>query len=131
MIYIEESLIEKRITSVQSFLENKIDSDVPEHVKIVIARCSEYLATSAHIVGSCEYWLQERKNLAYKNEDLQCSLLKLPASLQKGLIESFCSKEIANLTFAQRQNACLVHQIDAYRSILSYAKAEMEQLRQK
>ena len=131
MIYIEENLIENRIAALQSFLENKIECDVPEQVKIVLGRCSEYLATSAHIVGSCEFWLQEKRNLAYKDEDLQKGLIKLPASLQKGLIDSFCAVQFANLKFAERQNACLVHQIDAYRSILSYAKSEMEQLRQK
>ena len=131
MIYIEEHLITNRISALQSFLENKIECDVPEQVKIVLGRCSEYLATSAHIVGSCEFWLQEKRNLAYKDEDLQKGLVKLPASLQKGLIDSFCSVQFANLKFAERQNACLVHQIDAYRSILSYAKSEMEQLRQK
>ena len=131
MIYIEEHLITNRISALQSFLENKIECDVPEQVKIVLGRCSEYLATSAHIVGSCEFWLQEKRNLAYKDEDLQKGLVKLPASLQKGLIDSFCAVQFANLKFAERQNACLVHQIDAYRSILSYAKSEMEQLRQK
>ena len=131
MIYIEEHLINNRIAALQSFLENKIECDVPEQVKIVLGRCSEYLATSAHIVGSCEFWLQEKRNLAYKDEDLQKGLIKLPASLQKGLIDSFCAVQFANLKFAERQNACLVHQIDAYRSILSYAKSEMEQLRQK
>ncbi len=126
MNYKTKEVLESELQDVQDFIEDQHSCEFPELMKSKLVSCNAYLATSVVLVASSKFHLLQVKNLKFRDAELQNLLCKMPASLQKELIDSYCSTELANYELAQRQNACIVHQIDALRSLLSFAKTEIE-----
>lgn len=126
MNFIPQSELEKNLNAIDDFISVKINVDDPVLLKDLLADTFSFLATSTKLQASCKYWLEENRKSVFTNPEVQESLFKLSASLQKSLVDSYLANELAMYELSQRQNAFLTHSMEAIRSLLSFAKTEME-----
>lgn len=77
---------------------------------------------------SAETVAQANKALKLKQEEtiVKYRSSKLPASILKLQIDSKCAEEFAMFTLADRLNAAITHCQDSLRTIVSYAKTELQ-----
>jgi hypothetical protein len=126
MTPIQYEELDRNLVEIQGFIEEQINSQDPMQIKLKIEYTASMSATSTSVQASCRYWLDMKRKEVFRNSSVQESLFKLSASLQKQLVDSYLAKDIYRYELAQRQNAHLTHILDALRSLLSFAKAEME-----
>ena len=126
MNFIPESELDRNLNAIDEFISVKINTDDPVLLKGLFADTASLLATSTKLQSSCRYWLETKRKSVFANQEVQYSLFKLSSSLQKQLVDSYLANELAMYEMAQRQNAYLTHTLEALRSLLSFAKSEME-----
>ena len=126
MNLIQRAELEKNLDAIDDFISIKIDVDDPVLIKGLLADTVSFLATSTKLQSSCKYWLDTSRKEVFANETVQESLFKLSSSLQKQLVDSYLATELSMYELAQRQNAFLTHNLHVLRSLLSFAKVEME-----
>lgn len=114
------SLIEM-LGSIEGELTVSVGHESGDEVSDSLSRLSSLLATSANCVAISEQ---------IYNEKLGKVLLRLPEKMsatdKKLILTGELSNEKFLVTTSERQNAALVHAIDAMRSLLSYIKEEMK-----
>lgn len=84
-----------------------------------------YLARTSKMLADAKY----HKDNAVKNSIINELKLDAPASILKQLIESTCKRENYLVSWIDRMNSTVVHQMDFLRTIISKAKAEQYQTR--
>jgi|Laugrespbdmm15sd_2_1035082.scaffolds.fasta_scaffold79509_2 hypothetical protein len=126
MILIQRTELEKNLDAIDDFISVKIDVDDPVLIKGLLADTVSFLATSTKLQSSCKFWLETSRKEVFGNKTVQNSLFKLSSSLQKQLVDSYLANELSMYELSQRQNAFLTHSLEALRSLLSFAKSEME-----
>jgi hypothetical protein len=127
MNYIPIDQIDQTINDIQKFSGQEIISEDPMYVKTMLSEAYSWLALSAQLVASTKLYLGIAKKHGFTQEIKTISLI--PASTLKQFIESYCYKEVANYEYAERLNACITHKTEGLRSLLSFAKEEMNQIR--
>jgi len=76
---------------------------------------------------SAEANASAKKFLSQKELEVLMGMDKLlPPSIQSKTLNAECWEELALLEYADRLNSAIVHSIDAYRSIISLYKTELE-----
>jgi hypothetical protein len=117
----------KLLGEIQLFCEQPVESEYPEIIRNLMLNATAYLSNCTVIIASCKYHLENAKQRAF--DELADKISKESPMIAKERINAYCKEESSMLMFAERQSACLNHQIDAYRSVLSYAKAELSQIK--
>jgi len=126
-LLIKQSDIQRNLQIIQMTIEKKMDSNNPHEVQNHLLDLSQLLSLSAVLQTSCKFFLEEKRKQAFSLCSEQLSVLG--ATLGRQLIDSHCSVELSAYTLAERQNKAIVHQMDALRSVLSFSKSELENLK--
>jgi len=108
---------------IQSFLDITC-SDNPEEVQDRGLSLMAYLARTSKMVADCQYHYDNAIKKGIFDELKK--LTSLSPSTANKLIDSYCVEEKYLLTWTERLNRCIVHQMDFCRTVLSKAKAEMQ-----
>lgn len=107
---------------IASTLNTSVGHENGDEVACQLVDLNSLLGTSAGVLAR----LFHRKEAA-KLAVLEAIDTKLPASLQRDLVNAKCANYVAAHEFAERLNSALVHSIDALRSVLSWLKLEKGQ----
>jgi len=133
---IEQDKIKYNLRVIQDVIENinpktgkpvKLDSNNPHEIADKLVELQSILSLSVVVQASCKFFLENKKKQCFKELIHEIAILKV--NLAKELVNSYCASEISAHEFAERQNRCIVHQIDALRSVLSFSKSELENLK--
>lgn len=115
--------IESELADIQSYLELPSPSDNPAELTERLSTLMQHMARSGKLKSDAEY---------HYNTVLSSSIIdaikttsKLSPSTLNKYVDSLCKdyKQIAS--WADRINRSATHQIDATRTLISYAKSEM------
>lgn len=126
-LLIRQNEIQHNLHIIQTKISISLDSNNPHEIQNHLLELSQLLSLSAVLQTSCKYFLEERRKQAFALCTEQLSILS--ATLGKQLIDSYCSVELSAFTLAERQNRAIVHQMDALRSVLSFSKSELQNLK--
>lgn len=126
-LLIRESDIKHNLQHIQTKISVSLDTNNPQEIQNHLLDLSQLLSLSAVLQTSCKYFLEEKRKQAFNLCAEQLSVLG--ATLGKQLIDSYCSVELSAFTLAERQNKAIVHQMDALRSVLSFSKSELQNLK--
>lgn len=99
--------------------------DNPDEIMGKLGCLTNLLATSSHAVALAEMVYGQK--LMELTESAQFK--ELTATEKKMIFAGKAKNEIYYVTLTERQNAALVHGIDALRSTLSFLKTEMSNLK--
>lgn len=117
--------IEKGLEQIQSLIERQATIDSPIDVMEKLNDCVNVLGMSAELVA----WTERKYNEKLSLLCLAKEYSKLTATDKKMVFAGALSNEIMYHTKAERLNKGLVHCLDGLRSILSYTKEEMKNIR--
>lgn len=126
-LLLSKEQVKINIQSIQKMIETKVNQNVPHGVANHLIELQSFLSLSVVTQASARYYLEKKKTECFNLCMNEISVLKV--NLAKDLITSFCATEISSYEMAERQNSCLVHQIDATRSVLSFIKSELQNLK--
>lgn len=133
---IEQDKIKYNLRSIQDVIENidpetrkpvKINSNNPHQIADKLVELQNILSLSVVVQASCKFFLENKKKDCFKELISEISILKV--NLAKELVNSYCANELSAYELAERQNRAIVHQIDALRSVLSFLKSEVQNLK--
>ena len=112
----------------QNFIEGIEGADTKNITVLseILLSISGKLARSANLVAEAGMIASTAKRKAYLNfsETAKAQGLDFSASIVKDFVATQCGEELRCESYADRMNACLVHAMDAMRSIISAAKSE-------
>ena len=117
--------IEKGLEQIQSLIERQATIDSPIDVMEKLNDCVNVLGMSAELVAWTERKYNEKLSLICLAKEYR----SLSATDKKMVFAGALSNEIMLHTKAERLNKALVHSLDGLRSILSYTKEEMRNIR--
>lgn len=117
--------IEKGLEQIQSLIERQATIDSPIDVMEKLNDCVNVLGMSAELVA----WTERKYNEKLSLLCLAKEYSKLSATDKKMVFAGALSNEIMFHTRAIELNKALARGIDAMRSILSYVKEEMKNIR--
>lgn len=117
--------IEKGLEQIQSLIERQATIDSPIDVMEKLNDCVNVLGMSAELVA----WTERKYNEKLSLLCLAKEYSKLSATDKKMVFAGALSNEIMLHTRAVELNKGLARGIDAMRSILSYVKEEMKNIR--
>ena len=105
-------------------INEQIDQTNPDEVMVKLNELSALQSTSSHCMAMAEMVYNQ------KIMDLvqQAEYSKISATDKKYIFLGKAKSEIYFVTLSERLSRSLSHRLDALRSILSFIKAEMEQL---
>ena len=126
-LLIRQNEIQHNLQVIQTKISISLDANNPHEIQSHLLELSQLLSLSAVLQTSCKYFLEEKRKQAFSICTEQLSILS--ATLGKQLIDSYCSVELSAYTLAERQNRTIVHQMDALRSVLSFSKSELQNLK--
>lgn len=106
-------------------LKQTADKTDPDGLVGKISELTSLIPSSAQAVAVSEMIYNEKIGELMENEQFS----KMSATDKKLLFQGKASKEIALMTYSERLNKGITHAIDGYRSILSFVKSEMENLK--
>ena len=108
------------VADIQVILEQKVAQE-PSTLMEYLNDLSSMLGTSAQIISSVQYHVESASLISVSEAKKD----GYSPQMAKVFIEGRCAEIRALYKLAERQNAALVHRIDATRSILSFTKQEM------
>ena len=116
--------LEKGIKEIDDYL-NITCSEAPEECVDRGLTLMAYLARTSKMLADAKF---------HKDEAVKASILKelqldISASILKQLIEATCKRENYLVTWIDRLNSTVVHQMDFLRTVISKAKNEQYQSR--
>lgn len=114
--------INNRIVSV---IKNTADKSDPDGLAGKISELASLIPSSAQALAMAEMLYNEKIGELMESE----KFTKMNTTDKKMLFQGKASKEIALMTYTERLNKGITHAIDGYRSVLSYVKSELENLR--
>jgi uncharacterized alpha/beta hydrolase family protein len=117
--------IEKGLEQIQSLIERQATIDSPVDVMEKLNDCVNVLGMSAELVA----WTERKYNEKLSLLCLAKEYSKLSATDKKMVFAGALSNEIMLHTRAVEINKSLARGIDAMRSILSYVKEEMKNIK--
>jgi hypothetical protein len=117
--------IEKGLEQIQSLIERQATIDSPVDVMEKLNDCVNILGMSAEIVA----WTEKKYNDKLSLLCLAKEYSKLSATDKKMVFAGALSNEIMFHTKAERLNKALVHTCDALRSMLSFIKEELKNIK--
>lgn len=120
--------IEKELTEAQEFLELEYPGDDMEVCKTRLQDLAQYMARSGKLKADAEYHYNSLLNSSVIEAIKESAKLAMGTSTLNKYIESKCKDYQMLVTWAERVNRSATHQIDALRTILSYAKSERNYL---
>ena len=110
---------------IQSFLEIECSGN-PVEIQERIATLSVYMARTGKMLADAKKILREKKSCQIAETILKIAKEDcLSAKAQNALVDSLAIDENYLVDWVERINKACTHQIDALRSLLSYAKEEM------
>lgn len=114
--------LEYNCSRIQELIEKPINRDNINAIQDKLIDLAAMSSLSAETVA------QANKALKLKQEEIITiyKSSKLPASILKLQIDSKCAEEFAMFTLADRLNAAITHVSDSLRTIISYAKTELQ-----
>lgn len=110
---------------IKTSLNVTADKTDPGGIAGKISELASLIASSAEAVAISEMIYNIK--IGDLMEDSKFAALN--ATERKLIFQGKAHKEIALMTYTERLNKGITHAIDGYRSILSFAKSEMENLR--
>jgi len=108
-----------------SCLKSTADKSDPDGLVGKISELASLIPSSAQALAMAEMLYNEKIGALMETEQFS----KMNTTDKKMLFQGKASKEIALMTFTERLNKGITHAIDGYRSILSFVKSEMDNLR--
>lgn len=126
MIHSKEH-IENRLNELQQFLEAQYDSEEGHLIMDRLGIASAYMAESGKLKADADWHYMAALN----SEIMEAikTIMKevyLSSTAQNQLVKSLAKNEFRLVTYADRVNRSLTHQIDAMRTQLSYLKEQMK-----
>lgn len=113
------------IKQMQAYLEIQTSTN-PEELQERIATISVYKARSGEMYAEAKKALRRKKSSEISNTIIKIAKEShLSASVQNALLDSICEEESFLVDILDRLNAACTLQIDALRTLLSYAKEEL------
>ena len=109
------------LSEIQKFVEEEIVNE-PNVLVDKLARTASYIATLGKCTADCKKALNEAKGNVFA--EMGAKLLKVPPTIVSEILKTKCSDEIFLVDWCDRLGATLVHQADALRTLISYAKHE-------
>lgn len=106
-------------------IKSTADKSDPDGLSGKISELAALIPSSAQALAMAEMLYNEKIGQLMEAEQFS----KMNTTDKKMLFQGKASKEIALLTYTERLNKGLVHAIEGYRSVLSYVKSELENLR--
>lgn len=123
------SQIKQRIEEINALivtcLKTTADKSDPDGLAGKISELACLIPTSAQAVSMSEMLYNEKIGELMEGEKFS----KMNTTDKKMLFQGKASKEIALMTYSERLNKGITHALDGYRSILSFVKSEMENLK--
>lgn len=113
---------EDYLTDIQKFTEEEIVNE-PNVLVEKLARTASLIASLGKCTADCKKSLNEAKNKVFEGKDGK-ALLRTPPTIVGELLKAKCRDEIFLCDWCDRLGATLVHQADALRTLISYAKHE-------
>lgn len=117
--------IEQGLGEIQALIERQATIDSPVDVMEKLNDCVNVLGLSAELIA----WTEKKYNEKLSLLCLDKNYKNLSATDKKMVFAGVLSNEIMLHTRAERLNKALVHCLDSLRSILSYTKEEMKNIR--
>lgn len=111
-------------TIVQS-IKGTADKSDPDGLAGKISELAGLIPSSAQALAMAEMLYNNKIGELMEIEKFE----KMNTTEKKMIFQGKASKEIALYTYTERLNKGIVHAIDGYRSVLSYLKSELENLR--
>lgn len=108
-----------------TLIKSTADKSDPDGLAGKISELASLIPSSAHAVAVSEMLYNQRIGELMEAEQYS----RMSATDKKLIFQGKASKEIALMTYSERLNKGITHAIDGYRSILSFVKSEMENLR--
>lgn len=126
MADIQTSYLETLLETLQGIKPEEMQSG--ESVRQQLITLASWLAWTGEqmALAGKAYNIAKRDAYTKLQEDYKDKGITLAPSLAKDYIGSMCSKEAYAYDVAERSNRCLVHTIEAYRSVLSSLKSEAQ-----
>lgn len=106
-------------------IKSTADKSDPDGLAGKISELAALIPSSAQALAMAEMLYNEKIGQLMELEQFS----KMNTTDKKMLFQGKASKEIALMTYTERLNKGLVHTLDGYRSVLSYVKSELENLR--
>ena len=106
-------------------LTQTADKSDPDGLAGKISELASLIPSSAQALAISEMIYNERIGELIASEQYA----KMSATDKKMIFQGKAAKEIALMTYTERLNKGISHGIDSYRSVLSYVKTELEQLK--
>lgn len=110
------------LTEIQNFTEQEMVNE-PNVLVARLARTASYIASLGKCTTDCKKSLNEAKNAVFEKGNGK--LLKTPPTIFNELLKAKCRNEFFLVDWCDRLGATLVHQADALRTLISFAKHEM------
>lgn len=118
------SAIEPELAEMQAYLEQPTASDNPAAMMERLGVLQQHMARSGKLKADAEYHYNQKYYGAVMSALKEMASEKLSASTFNKYLESLCRDEKLMITWADRVNRSATHQIDALRTVISYAKNE-------
>ena len=110
---------------IQKYLEVECSTN-PQEVQERINVINVYMARTGEMLADAKRALRKKKSSEISNTIIAIAKEQfLSAKVQNALLDSICEDEAYLVDRLDRLNAACTHQVDALRSLLSYAKEEM------
>ena len=120
------------LLAMQTYIES-LDKDTLKDLQVMsetLIELTQMLAMSAGLVADATYIQRTAKKNAYltfmASDQAQDGSKYFTSSLIKDFVDSKFASEAQLLEYADRMNRTLTHTIDAFRSVLSAIKTEMQ-----
>lgn len=110
------------LTEIQKFTEQEMVNE-PNVLVDRLARTASYIASLGKCTADCKKSLNEAKNSVFEGKD-GSKLLRTPPTIVGELLKAKCRDEFFLVDWCDRLGATLVHQADALRTLISFAKHE-------
>lgn len=121
--------LRKTVDTINALIAKNIrvtaDKTDPDGLAGKISELARLIPSSAEAVAISEMLYNNK--IGELMEDEKWS--RLNATERKLIFQGKAAKEIALMTYTERLNKGITHAIDGYRSILSFVKSEMENLK--
>lgn len=115
---------QQEIKTALNTIRNVLDMDPSgcdiESTKDKLLKLTSLMGLSAETMASAKKMVNE------KEIEVFAKMPEMAPSMASKYLNAHCKEENAVLTYADRLNASIVHQIDALRSVISLYKSELE-----
>lgn len=116
--------IEAELAEMQSFIELSFAGDTPEALKERLGTLSQHMARSGKLKADAEWHYSNLYQSSLMSAIKEMAEAQMSTSTVNKYLESICKDYKQIVTWADRVNRSCVHQSDAIRTLISFAKQE-------